>query len=93
MDSWNPPQIVRFSSKLILFVQELIVLLIPSETDVPLGALHVLDDGVDREKTMRSGFISPHPVSFKAGTLVTYSHPPPPLRQPRLWPESGPIAS
>ena len=69
MDSWNPPQIVRFSSRLIFFVLELIVLLIPSETDMSLGALHVLDDGVDREKTMRSGFISPHPVSFKAGTL------------------------
>ena len=88
MDSWNPPQIVRFSSKLIFFVPELIVLLIPSETDMPLGALHVLDDGVDRG-TMRSGSISPHPVSFKAGTLVTYSHPPPPLGQPRHQPAVG----
>ena len=70
------------------FVTELIVLLIPSETDMPLGALHVLDDGVDRG-TMRSGFISPHPVSFKAGTLVTYSHPPPPLGQPRQQPAVG----
>ena len=61
------------------------MLLIPSETDMPLGALHILDDGVDRG-TMRSGFISPHPVSFKAGTLVTYSHPPPPLGQPRQQP-------
>ena len=68
MDSWNPPKIVRFSSELIFFVPKLIVLLIPSKTDMPLGALHVLDDGVDRG-TMRSGFISPHPVSFKAGTL------------------------
>ena len=89
MDNWNPPQIVRFSSKLIFFVLELIVLLIPSGTDMPLGALHVLDDGVARGKTMRSGFISPHPVSFKAGALVTYSHPPPPLGQPRQQPAVG----
>ena len=56
---------------------------------MPLGALHVLDDGVARGKTMRSGFISPHPVSFKAGALVTYSHPPPPLPQPRQQPAVG----
>ena len=65
------------------------MLLIPSGTDMPLGALHVLDDGVARGKTMRSGFISPHPVSFKAGALVTYSHPPPPLPQPRQQPAVG----